>query len=256
MAITKPSDLWVEIMNFFKGKHIPLVLVTILFVLLSLPYTFTLLTIQLLYKVSHYRILFWVRRLKPFFDAYTGPYKAPHRYWTGLLLVARVVLLVTFSMNQSNNVSINLLVIVTVALVLLGWLSSANWVYDSPLNNFLEIFFLGNLGLTAAAVSFNISNGKNSPAVIYLSTSVAFALLIFIVLYHIYRRLVLTKCGLKLAIQALSLKNTNKRDNLSGPIPSTSSHNEVTSTTVDLNLPHQHKYNVYELKEPLLEDDN
>ena len=59
--------------EFFKGKLIPLVLVTIIFVLLSLPYTFTLLTIQFLQKLSHYPILFWVRRLKPFFDAYTGP---------------------------------------------------------------------------------------------------------------------------------------------------------------------------------------
>ena len=117
-------------------------LVTIIFVLLSLPYTFTLLTVQLLYKVSHYPILFWVHRLKPFFDAYAGPYKASNRYWTGLLLVARIVLLVTFSVNQSNNISINLLASVTVSVVLLGWLSSANWVYDSPLNNFLEIFFL------------------------------------------------------------------------------------------------------------------
>ena len=138
--------------------------------------------------------------------------------------------------------------------MLLGWLSSANWVYDSPLNNFLEIFFLGNLGLTTAAVSFNMSNGKNSPAAIYLSTSVAFATLMFVILYHIYRHLVLTRLGSK-----LSVKVTNGRDNLSGLIPSASSHNEVTSTTIDLNLPHQYKYNLhtaYELKEPLLEDDN
>ncbi|MCG8622522.1 MAG: hypothetical protein MJE68_11080, partial [Proteobacteria bacterium] len=176
--------------EFFKGKLIPLVLVTIIFVLLSLPYTFTLLTIQFLQKLSHYPILFWVRRLKPFFDAYTGPYKSRHRYWTGLLLVARLILLITFSVNQSNNLSIDLLAIITVSVILLGWLSSANWVYASPLNNFLEIVFLGNLCLTSTAVLFNVSNRKTSPVAIYLSTSIAFTLLVFIIFYHIYQRLV------------------------------------------------------------------
>ncbi|MCG8623379.1 MAG: hypothetical protein MJE68_15475, partial [Proteobacteria bacterium] len=97
--------------EFFKGKHIPLVLVTVIFILLSLPYTFILLMIQFLYKISHYRVMFWVQRLKPFFDAYTGPYRANHRYWTGLLLIVRISLLVIFSVNQHNNLSINLLAI-------------------------------------------------------------------------------------------------------------------------------------------------
>ena len=147
--------------EFFQGRHIPLVLVTVIFILLSLPYTFILLTIQLLYKISHYRVMFWVQRLKPFFDAYTGPYRANHRYWTGLLLVARIALLVTFSVNQHNNLSINLLAIITVSVLLLGWLSSAHWVYESPLNNFLEIFFLCNVIVTSAAVSFNLYNQRN-----------------------------------------------------------------------------------------------
>ena len=254
--------------EYFRGKLIPLVLVTILFVLLSLPYTFTLLTIQFLQKMSHHRILFWVRRLKPFFDAYTGPYKSSHRYWTGLLLVARIALLITFSTNQSNNLSVNLLAIITVSVVLLGWLSSANWVYNSPLNNFLEIIFLGNLGLTSAAVLFNVSNGKSSPAAIYLSTSIAFAILIFVILYHIYRRLVLTKLGSKLTVKVMrvlpirSATNTDDSDDsveLSDIDPPTPGHNEVTSTMVDLNQPYSHtydSYNSHDLKEPLLEDDN
>ena len=253
--------------EFFKRKHIPLVLVTVLFVLLSLPYTFILLTIQFLYKIPHYHVLFWVRRLKPLFDAYTGPYKSPHRYWTGLLLVARIVLLITFSVNHSNNLSINLLAIVTVSILLLGWLSSANWVYESPLNNFLEILFLANLGLISAAVSFNIFNGNYSPAAIYLSTSIAFVVFIFIILYHVHRRLVLTKLGSKLTVKvlrAIPLKRASKANEtddtveFSDMIPSVSSHTDVSSTMVDLDQsfkPMCNSYNLHELKEPLLDDD-
>ena len=32
-------------------------------------------------------------RFKPLFDAYMGPYKDRYRYWTGILLLARVVLI-------------------------------------------------------------------------------------------------------------------------------------------------------------------
>jgi hypothetical protein len=255
--------------EFFKGKLIPLVLVTIIFVLLSLPYTFTLLTIQFLQKMSHYPVLFWVHRLKPFFDAYTGPYKSRHRYWTGLLLVARLILLIIFSVNQSNNLSINLLAIITVSVVLLGWLSSANWVYASPLNNFLEIIFLGNLGLTSAAVLFNVSNGKSSPVAIYLSTSIAFTLLTFIIFYHIYQRLVLTKLGSKLTVKimrvipfkniAINSNDTSDTVELPDMIPlaSGADRNKVSSTMVDLDQSSSNVYDSYnarELKEPLLDD--
>ena len=247
--------------EFFKGKLVPLVLVTIIFVLLSLPYTFTLLTIQFLQKLSHYPVLFWVRRLKPFFDAYTGPYKSQHRYWTGLLLVARLILLITFSVN--NNLSVNLLAIITVSVILLEWLSSANWVYASPLNNFLEIVFLGNLCLTSAAVLFNVSNGKTSPVAIYLSTSIAFALLIFIIFYHMYQRLVLTKLSSKLTVKVMRMIkiNSNDTNDTVELIPSTSGadHSKVTSTMVNLDQTSSHVYESYnsrDLKEPLLEDDN
>ena len=106
--------------EFFTGKHTPLFIVAILFVLFSLHYAFILLTIQLLHKISHYRAMFWIHKLKPFFDAYTGPYRASHRYWTGLLLVARIALLITFSVNQHNNPSLSLLAIIVVSFALLG----------------------------------------------------------------------------------------------------------------------------------------
>ena len=62
--------------EFLRGKHIPLFIVSLLiFILLSVPYTVSLVSIQYLQRVSHYRVLFWVCRLMPLFDAYTGPYK-------------------------------------------------------------------------------------------------------------------------------------------------------------------------------------
>ena len=231
--------------DFLSEKHIPLFLVTILFVLLSLPYTFSLLTIQFLYKVSHYHCMFWVQRLKPFFDAYTGPYRPHHRYWTGLLLVARIVLLVTFSVNQSNNTSINLFATIVVSFALIGWFAFSKWVYESPVNNFLEIVFLCNLGTTSTAVLFNdIQNKKHNSVAVYISTSTTFILFVGIILYHAQKQLLLTKLGSKLEkefkIFALKLKNSGDSNKVR-QIQSNSQSN-VSCTIV-------------ELKEPLLEDE-
>ena len=184
--------------DFLKGKHVPLFLVTIIFVLFSLPYTFILLTIQFLYKISRYHVMFWVQRLKPFFDAYTGPYRDNHRYWTGLLLVVRILLLTSFSLNQSNNPSINLFVIIVFTTSLLIWLYFTGWVYKSFLNNCLEVFFLCNLSLTSTAALFELSDNSQSPTVIYASTGTAFVVFVGIILYHAQRRVLLSRVGAKL----------------------------------------------------------
>ena len=251
--------------EFFKGKHIPLVVVTIIFILFSLPYTFILLTIQFLYKISHYRVMFWVQRLKPFFDAYTGPYRANHRYWTGLLLIARIILLVIFSVNQHNNISINLLAIIIVSILLLGWLSSAHLVYESALNNFLEIFFLCNITITSVAVFFNLCNQRNSPVAIYLSTSVTLVTLVAIILHHALRQLQLTRFGSKLKVKLLNtLPSFLKRyvaaqAELDGEFSVAEmrrpgSHAELVPQAAAAPQGGYKLYNPCELKEPLLED--
>ena len=93
----------------------------------------TIFSIQCLQYRSRYRILAWVRRLKPLFDAYTGPYKDKHRYWPGLLLVVRVALFLVFSVNVFGDPAISL------------WLSlllpSAFIVLQITLEGFIERVF-------------------------------------------------------------------------------------------------------------------
>ena len=89
--------------DYVAGKHIPLFLVAVLvFLFLFLPYTLLLLFGQWLQSLSHLKLFSWVSsaRLKPFIDSYHAPYKAKHRYWPGLLLVLRCVLLTAFALNR------------------------------------------------------------------------------------------------------------------------------------------------------------
>ena len=247
--------------NFLTGKHIPLFLVAILFILISLVYTFILLTIQFLHKLSHYSCLFWIHKLKPFLDAYTGPYRGSHRYWTGLLLLARIALLIMFSVNQYNDPSLSLLAIVVVSFALLGWFSFTKWVYRNTLNNVLEIVNLCNLGMTATVVFFNLQNKKHSFIAIYISTSFAFVQFIFILLYHAQKQLLLTRHGSTLKIRVQKLKFLSPRkDHEEDPLVnprrrSQSRSNRVTSTIVEVQNEPQHTYKSYnsrELKEPLM----
>ena len=192
---------------YLSGKHIPLFLVAMLvFIFLFLPYTLLLLCSQWLQSISHLRLFSWVNRVKPFMDAYHAPYKAKHRYWPGLLLVLRFVLLLVFAFNPQHNPSVNLLaILVGVGIIhLWAWVSGGvyrNWCLDA-----LEGSFALNLIILAAA-TFN--SGGNQLAVGYTSVSIALTTFIGILTFHLANMTGITqylkrKCTtLKVAIRNL-----------------------------------------------------
>ena len=242
---TKVVWLYDGNIDFMKGRHIPLFLVTLLLLcLLSLPYTASLFSIQLLLRMSHYRVMFWIHKLKPFFDAYTGPYRPNHRYWTGLLLVVRIVLLVIFSLYQNKNPTVSLLCTAVFSFVLLAWLYFTGWVYESLLNNCLEFMFLLNLALTSIATILSKRH-----EIIYTSTGIAFVVFVGIILYHAQKQLFQTRIGAKLKKRIIHLVLRKRSDEADDDIQLQDSElkNEAT--------PIQVTYSVVELTQPLLDDE-
>ena len=103
-GFAKPVWLYDGNIEFLGRQHAALFVFTALLVaVFVIPYTLYLVVIQWILKVSHYRIFFWVHRLKPLFNAYTGPYRTNHQYWTGLLLIACMLLLVIFSLARESR---------------------------------------------------------------------------------------------------------------------------------------------------------
>lgn len=103
-------------MQYLSPTHIPLLLAAVaVLVFLFLPFTITLMFGQCVQRTS-FR---WVHKMKPIFDAYFGPFENHHRYWVGVLLLVRCVLLLIFSLTVVNVPNVNLLVVGTTALVLL-----------------------------------------------------------------------------------------------------------------------------------------
>ena len=229
--------------DYLSGKHIPLFLVAVLvFLFLFLPYTLLLLFCQCLQAISHLRLFSWVNsaRLKPFIDSYHAPYKAKHRYWPGLLLVLRFVLLLVFAFNHQQDPSINLLAILvgTGILHLWAWVSGGvykNWCLDA-----LEGSFALNLIILAAATYHIKLSGGDQRAVGYTSVSIALATFIGILAYHTFQQLRHTKLWKKIPKVNSEFKKLNTKqavNNLNNPF------NDSTESA-----------NLDQLREPWLED--
>ena len=178
--------------NFFMGKHIPLFLVAVLiFLFLFLPYTVLLLFGQWLQAISHPRLFSWVNstRLKAFMDTYHAPYKARHRYWPGLLLALRFVLLLVFALNPQEEHSINLFSILVTTGLLVAWAWLGGGIYRNWCLDALECSFALNLIILAAAtyhVTYHVNHSKQNQLVVgYTSVSIAFATFIGIFAFQL-----------------------------------------------------------------------
>jgi hypothetical protein len=190
--------------DYLTGKHIPLFIAALLLlILVSIPFTVTLFCIQWLQKFSNMKVLFWVKRLQPLFDAYTGPYKIKHRYWTGLLLLIRVCLFLCFSFNTSGNPLINMLAISVSMSCLFAYLSLIGGIYKKWWLNLVETAFILNLLILSIATFYQINAIASIKPITYTSIGITLALFTTIVLYHIVIKVLSTNQGKKLNIRNL-----------------------------------------------------
>ena len=194
--------------NYLVGKHIPLFLFALLVLLFFLSYTFLLLFGQWLQAISHLRLFSWVNKLKPFLDSYHAPYKAKHRYWPGLLLVLRFILLLVFALNPQQDSSINLLAILAVAGILQLWAWISGGVYTKWYLDALEGSFTLNLIVLVWVTLYNINLSEGDQlAAGRTSVSIALVTFIGILAYHIFQQLRHTKLWKK--VPDLNWSSTN-----------------------------------------------
>ena len=227
---TYRSAVWLYDGNvgFVEGKHIPLFLAAIGFgVLYIIPFTVLLLLAPFLQARSHrYTALRWVNKLMPFLDAYQGPYNSRFRFWSGLLLVARVVLFVGFAVNSLGDPQINLKLILTflISLLSLQWLlviafGSAT-LYNERFINVLEAFYLCNLGVLSTwsllQVDSNTASRKAQTIITSVCVGLAFLVWVCILTYHAY--LWLTQVGYVIRLWQTIKGKGHPADEVSDPI--------------------------------------
>ena len=230
--------------EYLRGKHVPLFLTALVALLvLFLPYTFLLLMGQWLQAYSGWKVFSWMNRIKPFMDAYHGPYKSKMRFWTGLLLLLRCVLFLVFAFNTLGDPSIDLLAIASVmfGLTVMAWLTGKvykNWYLDA-----LESFFILNIGILGVATYHVRSVGGNQNVLTYISMGTAFVTFVGIFLYHLY---IQTKDTI-LCIKIQKCRNHSTDEN-GQEEPDEDQHSDK--------LPPPPSTSYVPLREPLLETDN
>ena len=172
--------------EYLRGKHIPLFVVALGFGLVTLPYAVVLFLLQWLQKGSHYRVGSWVVKMKPLFDAYTGPYKSHCRFWTGSLLLIRVLIFVAFASPHADpNMKLSLILAMCIFVQSVAW--SFHGVFQSKYTDAVNSAFLLNLGLFSAATAYTSSTGHgNQTAVIYLSVGLSWILFLLILLRNTF----------------------------------------------------------------------
>ena len=233
--------------DFLKGKHVPLFVVALMFlVLVSIPFTATLLCIQWLQKISHYKVLFWVIKLQPPFDTYTGPYKIKHHYWTGLLLLVRVCLFVIFSFNTLGDPIINLLTIVIYTFIIFSYLSIIGGIYKLWLMNLIESAFITNLGALSAAGLHKVAANIPITPIVCTSTGITFILFIAIISYHLAAKVSQTKFGRVIMVSFINKLYHNLQERR------TKVNTEEISVTDSDSSGHRVTYSEVQLSEPLL----
>ena len=169
--------------RYLTGEHIPLFAIALaVLVFLLFPFTLILFSIQWLQRGTQLRVLLWVTKLMPFFDAFTGPLKHQHRYWVGLLLFVRCTLLLVFSTATGHKFIASLCSITIAVLVLLAISGSP---YRNTYLTVLEKSYILNLGLLSAGTVYirYFSNG-NQEALAITSVGIVFLQFVATVIYH------------------------------------------------------------------------
>ena len=173
-------------MKYFHGKHIPLVIMAIFIILIGVPYTILLFFWQWLVRAPRWKVFKWTSnpKLNAFITTYHTPYNSKYRYWTGLLLIVRVVLYITAAVTVSDNPQTSLLI----ASVLVGglFLLKGNQLYrKSPVDIIERVIYFNFLALAAFSQYDFKTDIVKQTAIAYSSTIITFILLVGVVIFHV-----------------------------------------------------------------------
>ena len=175
--------------KYFQGKHIALVFMALLIILIGVPYTILFFLWQWLVHAPKWKVFKWTRntKLNVFISVHHVPYNGKFRYWTGLLLLVRVVLYITSSVTVSGDPQSSLLItsILVGSLFLLKEITGAR-VYKKSFVNIVEtVLYFNLLALSSFSWYHFKTDIKKQTAVAYTSTIITFILLVGVIVYHV-----------------------------------------------------------------------
>ena len=228
--------------SYFSVSHTLLFLAAMaFFIFLWLPYTGILLLKQFLQKYTNRKWLRWITKMKPFFDAYFGPFKDKHGYWFGIMLLFRVKLFLVHAITQTNP-NIGLLVTAVVGVLVLLSSTVTGKVYKKQFLSILENTFILNLTLLSLTTMYIRANGGNQAALVYTAVGTAFVQFVAIVLYHVLMKRELRQLIRRWYLKLGPNRTADKKDTES----------ETLNQQEVIRQPTHSDIALHELREPLL----
>ena len=175
---------------YFKGKHIPLAIFSLcVIIFILIPYTFFLLFGYRFLKYSGKKGFRWFNKFKPLLDAYYAPYTKRARFWPGLLILLRVCLFLSFTIEVINTSNGTLILASSLFIVVMTIAWTSGPIYNKLYNEVLEATFLLNICIVPIASYHVKSVNGNQLWVTYPSVAIAFSEFIGILLFHLLYRL-------------------------------------------------------------------
>ena len=181
---------------YLKRCHLPLFLFSLcVLTLLIVPYTFYLLAIPLFEgPLSKYMCCCQnlLKYMKPFFDAYGGPYKDKCRFWTGFLLLIRIVLALVVSLDTEAIMSLD--VLASILFVIVSLYFPLRGIYQKLPLACLEMSFILNLMFMTYvnASTHTCEMSKLSQLLSIAMVSLSCVVFCGIILYHVWDLLLMS----------------------------------------------------------------
>ena len=174
---------------YFRGKHIPLALVALLIIIIGLPYTILLFLWQWIVRAPRWKVFKWTRntKLNVFIASHHVPHNSKYRYWTGLLLLVRVVLYATASVTVSAKPqTFPLITSILIGVLIVFKCIRSVRVYKKSFVDLVDtVLYLNLLVFSVFSLyDFKVDVTKQT-AVAHISTIITFILFSGAIFYHV-----------------------------------------------------------------------
>ena len=186
-----PHRVWLYDGNilYMEAKHTALVAASLATLLLFLiPFTLLMLLEYPLLRQKTRRIM--VRcGAHNLTQVYQKPYNELKRWWTGMMLLIRVLLITLHQVGIVGNQELNLIVIATFGLCILGTMWNLGSLYRNKYVTLVETFYITNLVLLAGWSEY-VSSPRSQLILSHILVSAALLVFLATLSYHVITKII------------------------------------------------------------------
>ena len=191
-------------------------------------------------------------------EPYHAPYTANYRYWTGLLLLVRVLQSLISVLNFSLDPRADLMAVIFIisGLILIKGIT-ANRVYKNWLLDVVETVIYFDLVAFSALTWYNLDFGGNQVAVAYTSVMLISFIFVAVIVFHVLRYTCLYKCSVvKKSLNWISSNPLKRKSKQEAPEDALE---ELNGFQLERTLPGDQElptitYSSIEISQPVLND--